>query len=195
VELAGVGDEPDPPPPPQPLRPTMVSQSTPKSTPRQIATVQELLVRLREKIGTPKSQNKPQLAVASETCASSAADVAAVVVTRTVKVAVAPLVSVREEGVTVQAAFGGACEHVSMTVPPEPVAETRDREYVAVWPGATVWEVVLEPPVPKAKDGVVPVPERARVCGLPAALSFTVRVPWRAPVVEGVKVTEIAQLA
>jgi hypothetical protein len=41
----------------------------------------------------------------------------------------------------------------------------------------------------------VPVPVRATVCGLPAALSATAREALRAPVAEGVKVTLMVQLA
>jgi hypothetical protein len=40
-----------------------------------------------------------------------------------------------------------------------------------------------------------PVPLKATVCGLPEALSVTVRVPVRAPVVVGVKVTFMVQFA
>jgi hypothetical protein len=43
--------------------------------------------------------------------------------------------------------------------------------------------------------GAVPVPVSPTECGLPVALSFTVRVAERAPVAFGVNVTEIVQLA
>ena len=43
--------------------------------------------------------------------------------------------------------------------------------------------------------GATPVPVRATVCGLPAALSFTVTVAGRAPAAIGPNVTEIVQLA
>ena len=43
--------------------------------------------------------------------------------------------------------------------------------------------------------GVVPVPLRLTECGLPAPLSFTVTEPLRDPVVEGVKVTLMLQIA
>jgi len=39
----------------------------------------------------------------------------------------------------------------------------------------------------------VPVPSRVAVCGLPPALSMTVRVPELLPAAEGVKVTLITQ--
>ncbi len=42
---------------------------------------------------------------------------------------------------------------------------------------------------------VVPEPERATVCGLPEALSVTLKVPVRVPDAVGPKVTLIAQLA
>jgi len=42
--------------------------------------------------------------------------------------------------------------------------------------------------------GCVPVPLRVTLCGLPVALSVTVIVPAKAPVVTGVKVTLITQL-
>ena len=41
----------------------------------------------------------------------------------------------------------------------------------------------------------VPVPERLAVCGLPLALSVTVRAAVRVPVAAGEKVTLIVQLA
>src|SRR5438132_9413887 len=43
--------------------------------------------------------------------------------------------------------------------------------------------------------GAVPVPLKLAVCGLPAALSDTLRVPLRAPVAVGLNVTLMAQLA
>src|SRR5207253_11305756 len=43
--------------------------------------------------------------------------------------------------------------------------------------------------------GATPVPLRATLCGLPAALSATLRVPLRAPVAVGLNVTLMAQLA
>ena len=42
---------------------------------------------------------------------------------------------------------------------------------------------------------VRPVPASDTICGLPDALSVTVRVPWRVPPAAGVKVTLIEQLA
>ena len=42
---------------------------------------------------------------------------------------------------------------------------------------------------------VVPVPVRATVCGLPAALSVTVMAPVRDPPAVGLKITEIVQVA
>lgn len=47
----------------------------------------------------------------------------------------------------------------------------------------------------KATLAAMPVPFRGRVCGLLLALSVMVRVPLRVPVVVGVKVTLITQLA
>ncbi len=49
--------------------------------------------------------------------------------------------------------------------------------------------------VDSVTTGAVPAPERAAVCGLPTALSFTLTVAVRVPVAVGVKVTEIVQLA
>ena len=43
--------------------------------------------------------------------------------------------------------------------------------------------------------GAVPAPLKLAVCGLPAALSATLRVPLRAPVAVGLNVTLMAQLA
>ena len=44
-------------------------------------------------------------------------------------------------------------------------------------------------------DAAVPVPVRATVCGLPEALSASVRDAERLPLAEGLKVTLIVQLA
>jgi hypothetical protein len=55
---------------------------------------------------------------------------------------------------------------------------------------ALVWD-----PCATAMLKSVPVPERATVCGLPAALSVIVTIADRAPVAVGVKVTAIVQVA
>ena len=71
--------------------------------------------------------------------------------------------------------------------------------------------VVVAPPLPPAQAIVThevqpetssrsvpeatPIPVRDAVCGLPEALSVTVKVPVRVPVAVGVKVTLIAQFA
>lgn len=47
----------------------------------------------------------------------------------------------------------------------------------------------------KLKPAEVPVPDKATDCGLPDALSVTMRAPLREPVVVGVKVTLILQFA
>lgn len=67
----------------------------------------------------------------------------------------------------------------------------------------TVWAALVVPTgtLPKFKlvgesdtTGCVPTPVRDTVCGLLFALSVMVRVPFRVPMVPGVKVTEIVQL-
>src|SRR5260221_6023947 len=45
-----------------------------------------------------------------------------------------------------------------------------------------------------AAGGVIPVPVKATVCGLPPALSVTETAPVREPAAVGVKVTEIVQV-
>ena len=46
----------------------------------------------------------------------------------------------------------------------------------------------------RAAEAATPVPAKLAVCGLPLALSVTVSVALRVPVVVGAKVTLIAQL-
>jgi hypothetical protein len=67
----------------------------------------------------------------------------------------------------------------------------------------TAWEELVTPSGSLAKvmlegdsvaDGLIPVPVRLRVCGLPAALSDRVRVPVRVPLVVGENVTLMVQL-
>jgi hypothetical protein len=55
-------------------------------------------------------------------------------------------------------------------------------------PGPQIPPIGVQPVAP-------PVPLSATVCGVPAALSVTESVPVRLPVVIGVKVTSIVQLA
>jgi hypothetical protein len=51
----------------------------------------------------------------------------------------------------------------------------------------------LQPQIP-GFDNYWPVPVRLSVCGLPASLSFTLRIPLRAPIAVGLKFTVIVQV-
>ena len=64
---------------------------------------------------------------------------------------------------------------------------------MADWPALTVAE--LEEPEGRVRVKSSPVPRRATVCGLSAALSAMLKVPVSAPPAVGLKVTEIEQLA
>jgi len=87
-----------------------------------------------------------------------------------------------------------------------PVMEilARCRVAVPVLLSVTGWDALLVPTrcSPKSKlsgvrltRGWVPFPDSATVCGLPGASSVMVRLPLRAPVVVGEKVTLMVQLA
>lgn len=58
-----------------------------------------------------------------------------------------------------------------------------------------IWFPKLSVVADKLAAGAVPVPVRLTVCGLPAALSVTVRLALREPTAVGVKVTLIVQCA
>ena len=53
----------------------------------------------------------------------------------------------------------------------------------------------MEDPAASAIEKSMPVPLSVTVCGLPAALSVTVKLPFRPPGALGAKVTVIEQLA
>jgi hypothetical protein len=78
------------------------------------------------------------------------------------------------------------------------------RPPVPVFVSVAAWAELLDPTIWLPNDreladrltaGATPVPVRLTDCGLPLALSVMVRVPLRTPVVVGVKVTLIVQLA
>src|SRR5581483_8587129 len=69
---------------------------------------------------------------------------------------------------------------------------------------AKLWAALVVPtrtvpkssePFEKETSGATPVPDKFTVCGLPAALSISVRPPEFVPVLVGVKVTLIVQVA
>ena len=59
----------------------------------------------------------------------------------------------------------------------------------------TCWLANVRVVLDKVTAGAIPVPLRLTVCGLPAPLSVMDTVPVRVPVVVGVKVTLMVQLA
>src|SRR5579863_4219549 len=126
----------------------------------------------------------------SDPGARSAADVAALVLTVRVEV-VFP--GVNELGLSEQVggtAVAGVTAHVRATVAASPALGVIVTVAVAEAPADIVG--VESAPV----DGSVkssPVPERVIDCGLPAALSVTVRAALRAPVADGVIVTLMVQ--
>ena len=102
---------------------------------------------------------------------------------------------VMEAGLRVQMEFAGAPAQVSATAELKPfVGFTVIVTGVLTAPCATVTVVGAAPSV-KSGGGLVPFPVRLTVCGLPPALSVTVKVPVRAPATVGVNVTLIVQLA
>jgi hypothetical protein len=102
-----------------------------------------------------------------------AARVAPQVVVREKSLALAPVITMLEMVKTALPMFLTVTELAALVVPTRRLAKAIDvRERLTA--------------------GATPVPVRATVCGLPAALSFTVSVPARAPAAVGVKVTLIA---
>jgi hypothetical protein len=81
--------------------------------------------------------------------------------------------------------------HASVEVPPNP-APPIERVYDAVPPAETVAEP--EAPAPMARPKPIPVPDSARVCGLPEALSLIDNVAFSAPMVAGLKLTLIVHV-
>ncbi len=77
----------------------------------------------------------------------------------------------------------------------EPPAGVTEMEYCAAPPVAMVCDGVPELTVKSEMTTAVPVPVSVAVCGEPVALSITDSVAVSVPVVAGVKVTEMSQLA
>lgn len=76
----------------------------------------------------------------------------------------------------------------------DPVGVTTKLNF-ALCPALMVWEVDDPDAAPTLKFGAAtPAPDRATVCGLPAALSANVTLPARLLIPVGVNVTEISQL-
>jgi hypothetical protein len=121
--------------------------------------------------------------------------VAAVVATTTWTEDDLPLVRLAEFG-SVQVAAGvtmGVILQLRFTEPLKPETGARERLNVAFWPALIVWELGDPDAVAIVKLLVAPVPDSDTVCGLPVALSVTLRVPVNVPLVVGVNVTEIWQ--
>jgi hypothetical protein len=82
-----------------------------------------------------------------------------------------------------------------LTVPVKPLAGVIWIAAVVDPPGEATVRLVEPDEMEIGVLELAPVPLRATLCGEPVALSVMVSVPVRVPVVVGVKVTEIVQLA
>jgi hypothetical protein len=119
-------DEPDPPAQAAKLA-TITREIIPKRSVQERGNWSAFLRRNAK--GNPRNQKKnphPAALVDSREMNEAAWETA--VVTVTLKVAVPPLLSVRDEGVTEHAAFTGTCVQVNVTMPVEPGADTMERE-------------------------------------------------------------------
>lgn len=81
-----------------------------------------------------------------------------------------------------------------LTVPLNDPEGARSRLNFALFPAAMVCEVGDPLAGPRLKVAVVATPDKAMVWGLPGALSEMLIVPVSAPVLDGLKITEIWQL-
>jgi hypothetical protein len=95
-------------------------------------------------------------------------------------------------GETLHAARGGAPLQLKLIVALKPGVAVRLRLYLAAWPAVTV--AVVDEPDAAASAKSRPVPVRATVWGLPAALSENERVPAACPPEVGVKSRATVQL-
>lgn len=140
-----------------------------------------------------RTESKPRPAI--EVLATRAEIELPLVETETVKVLAFPLTRFKVAGAVVHVAPAGAPVQPRVTVPLVPAEPVSDRLYVAVCPPVTV--ALVEPPgaAPMAKPETIPVPERATVCGLEAALSAKVSVPVCALEVTGMNVTFTVHVA
>jgi hypothetical protein len=111
-----------------------------------------------------------------------------------VNVSIAVVEEVMEAGLSAQEDFAGAPVQVSATAALKPFVEFT--EMVTGAPTAPCATVNVLGEIESVKSGAVdPVPVSGTVCGLPLALSVTVKVPERGPVAVGVNVTLIVQFA
>ena len=94
-------------------------------------------------------------------------------------------------GFTRQVACNGTGAHVNATAPLNPATELNSSGNTACDPAETVAEVF--PFAANAKS--IPVPVSCKVCGDPAALSTTVKLPIRAPAAVGANATCTLQAA
>src|SRR5438270_10473432 len=113
-------------------------------------------------------------------------DCACEVLTLTLKVDAALALTETEAG-TEQTAPAGAPVQLSEAVPLIPLPPM-DRVYEALFPAVTAMELDA-PEVTASPRLLTPVPVSRMVCGLSAALSVTVILPVKVPVVVGAKVT------
>jgi hypothetical protein len=111
----------------------------------------------------------------------------------TVVVTVTGASSVNELGDDEQVLAGIALLQETVTGPLNPPEGASNSGNVADCPAETLAEV--EPPEGTEIVTSVPSPDRVTACGLSGALSEMVMAPARAPVVLGVKVTEMVQEA
>jgi hypothetical protein len=122
----------------------------------------------------------------------------AVVDTLTATGAAAPWVTLTEAG-KVQTGAGvtpGVIAQLRLTAPLNDPAGETVRLKDAVCPAAMVAEFEDPEAGPIAKSGAaVAVPDRATVCGLPTALSVTLRLAVALPAAAGAKTTLMVQLA
>jgi hypothetical protein len=116
-------------PPPQPIAPSIAARmADPKSNNLRSPTPEEKPLFLPRVMGKHKSQTNPHAALAKEKRIKRAADCEPTVRTFTLKVAVLPPVRERDDGVTLQVAFTGACVQLNITVPLELEPDTTDSE-------------------------------------------------------------------
>ncbi len=109
-----------------------------------------------------------------------------------------PLVICTEELDRVHVGAGdtmGVMLQSRLTIPLNEPDGATARLNIALCPAEIVWEVGDPVAGPRLNPGAaVAFPASVMVCGLPGALSEMVTAPVRAPVVDGLKVTETWQL-
>jgi len=127
--IAGGGGVVEADPPPQPAKPNVtLIEASPKTISQKRCAPRSVFFVLRRNNGKPKSQKNPHAAVAIDMGFTREVELAGPVVTFTVKLAVLPRVSERDEGVTLQVAFKGTCVQVNVTAPLESEPDTIESE-------------------------------------------------------------------